>query len=138
MPGDFRSRVQPRPKRGHRERDLDITGEDSSGFRLIIRESMLNPLDFSVVLAYRLPQSSDLFRLRRYNGLAHEHTNSMERQSFYNFHIHQATQRYQELGADEDSYAEPTDRYGDLQQAIDCMLVDCNFDVPPQLQERLF
>ena len=54
------------------------------------------------------------------------------------FYIHQATERYQEIGSREDTYAEPTDRFVDLQRAVECVLGDCGFDVPPQLQERLF
>ena len=137
LPNDYESHILLRSKRGHRERDVDIPGADGSEFRLILRQSLFNVLDFSVILAYRFPRSNEVFRLRRYNGRSHEHTNPIERQTFYNFHVHQATERYQELGAREDGYAEPTDRFADLQGAIECMIVDCNFDVPPQRQARL-
>lgn len=138
LPGGFHSRIQLRPKIGHRERDLDVIGAAGSEFRLILRESLLNALDFSIILAYRSPRSNEFFRLRRYNGRSHEHTNTIEQQQpFYDFHIHYATERYQELGSDEETYAEPTDRYADTQAAIECMLADCSFDVPPQLQSRL-
>lgn len=138
LPDDYQSHMRLKPKRGHSERDLDIIGTDGSDFRLILRQSQFNVLDFSVILAYRFPRSNELFRLRRYNGRSHEHTNSIEQQTFYDFHIHLATERYQEIGANEDTYAEPTDRFGDMQGAIECLLGDCGFDVPPQLQERLF
>jgi len=48
-----------------------------------------------------------------------------------------ATERYQELGAKEDSYAEPTDRFTDLGGAIDCLLADCSFD-RTNLQTSIF
>jgi hypothetical protein len=44
--------------------------------------------------------------LRRHNGKSHEHTNQIEAGAFYDFHIHRATERYQELGMREDAYAE--------------------------------
>jgi len=90
-------------KRGHQERHFDITGVDGSEFRVILRQSTANVLDFSAILAVRVPQSSQVFRLRRYNGRSHEHTNHIEGLSFYDFHIHLATERYQELGAREDA-----------------------------------
>ena len=138
LPDDYQSHIELRAKRGHRERELDVTGSDGDEFRLILRQSTHNTLDFSVILAYRLPGSNEVFRLRRYNGRSHIHSNSIERQTFYyEFHAHQATERYQEIGAREDSYAEPTDRYSDIQSALDCMFQDCGFELPLQHQGRL-
>ena len=55
----------------------------------------------------RVPQSNRVFRLRRYNGKSHEHTNPIEKEIFYDFHIHTATERYQVLeNKKEDTYAE--------------------------------
>jgi len=42
--------VQAKPKHGHKEQELDITGADGNTFRLILRQSMFNHLDFSVIL----------------------------------------------------------------------------------------
>jgi hypothetical protein len=127
-----------RAKTGHKERELDVTGLNGSEFQLNIRQSVFNPLDFSVILAYSMPGSNILFRLRRYNGRSHQHTNKIEGNTFYDFHIHLATERYQVAGHDEESYAEPTDRYADLNGAIGCMLQDCAFEVPSGTQESLF
>lgn len=102
-------------------------GAQGSEFRIIIRRSQFNPLDFSVIPAHKVPMSNELFRLRRYNGRSHWHTNPLERQTFYDFHIHQATERYQVLGAKEDHYAVPTDKYADLDGASTCMLSECGF-----------
>jgi hypothetical protein len=135
---DYRDRIQTRPKRGHKERELDVTGEASSEFRLILRQSEFNPLDFSIILAYRLPKSNQIFRLCRYNGKSHEHTNTLEAQTFYDFHIHRATERYQDAGLREDWFAEPTNRYADFNTAIGCVLKDCGFDVPLNPQAALF
>ena len=98
---------------------------------------MLNALDFSAILAVHVPQSNRLFRLRRYNGKSHEHTNSIEGDTFYDYHIHIATERYQEIGAHEDAYAEITNRYDDLESARDCLFSDATFDVPPDPQLKL-
>jgi hypothetical protein len=138
LPDDYRERIQTRPKRGHKEREFDVTGDANSEFRIIFRQSEINPLDFSVILAYRPPKSNQLFRLRRYNGKSHEHTNTLEGKTFYDFHIHTATERYQDAGFREDWFAEPTGRYADFNDAIKCMLQDCGFDIPLNPQVTLF
>jgi hypothetical protein len=135
---NYRSRIQLRNKRGHKEREFDLTGVDGNQYRLILRLSDFNPLDFSVVLAFCPTDTNQIFRLRRYNGKSHEHSNPIERVTFYDFHIHQATERYQDLGAREDAYAEPADRYSDYQSALDCLLADCGFEIPRDPQLPLF
>ena len=138
LPSDWRIRSRLQPKRGHNERYLELTGDTGSEFRLILRQSTVNQFDFSIILAVRVPQSNQLFRLRRCNGRSHEHTNHIEGVTFYNFHIHFAMERYQALGAREDAYAEPTDRYGDFHGALQCLIADANFEVPPEPQGHLF
>lgn len=64
LPADYRNKIRVRPKRGHKEREMDLRGEYGSDFRLILRQSIFNPLDFSVILAYRPPQSNIIFRLK--------------------------------------------------------------------------
>jgi hypothetical protein len=130
LPTDFRSRVQMKPKPGHKERDLTVAAEDGSTFRLMLRQSLKNPLDFSVIVAYQMSKTNRLFRLRRYNGRFTQHTNRLENETFYDFHIHEATARYQDSGMAEDTFARPTDRFGDLQGAIECVLQDCAFVIP--------
>jgi hypothetical protein len=139
LPHDYRDRIQTKPKHGHKEREFDMKGAAGSEFRLIFRQSEFNPLDFSVILAHRPPKTNQLFRLRRYNGKSHEHTNALEGRTFYDFHVHMATERYQdESGLREDSYAEPTKSFADFHGAIRCMLGDCGFDVSPDTQRTLF
>ena len=134
----YLSKLQLRPKQGHKERELDITGANGSEFRLILRQSLFNILDFSAILAYSDKSSSQAFRLRRYNGKSHEHTNKIERHTFYDFHIHFATERYQHSGLREDAYAEATSRYGDFQGALSCLIEDCGLIFPSNGQELLF
>jgi len=134
----LRPDVQLRPKRGHNERDFDLKGAAGNHYRLILRQNKINILDFSIILAVRVAKSNALFRLRRYNGKSHEHTNHIEGESFYDFHIHLATERYQVIGTREDAYAQPTDRYADFQSALRCLIQDVNLDVSPEAQVRLF
>ncbi len=135
---DFRSKIQVRPKTGHKERELDIKGINGNDFRLIVRQSAYNPLDFSVILVYRPSNSNQLFRLWRCNGKSHEHTNTIELDKFYDFHIHQATERYQLIGAREDAYAEPTDKYSDINEAVSYIIKECGFELPNKAQQSLF
>jgi hypothetical protein len=136
LPANYRELLQLTPKRGHREQNLNIDGTAGSAFRLILRQSLANPLDFSVILGYRgLPR---LFLLRRYDGKSHFHTNRLERQRFYDFHIHIATQRYQEAGLEEDGFAQPSDSFTDFHSALRCLLTDCHFEWPQDPQGTLF
>ncbi len=138
LPDDFRDRIQTRAKRGHRERELDVTGAAGNAFRIILRESSINPLDFSVILAWMPPQSNTLFRLRRYNGKSHEHTNKIEQETFYDFHVHRATERYQKSGLREDAFAEANPRYQDFAGALRSMMEECGFELPSNYQPELF
>jgi hypothetical protein len=139
LPLDFRKQLVLKAKHGHDEREMEIRGDDGTEYRLILRQSKFNKLDFSVILGYRLPGMSKLFRLRRYNGKHGEHSNRLEgTPAFYGFHVHTATARYQELGMDEDTFADPTDRYSDLPSALQCMLRECGFEPLGTSQGTLF
>lgn len=112
-----------------------VIGFAQNEFHVILRKSKFNSLDFSAILGVRAPHSNRVFRLRRYNGKSHEHTNKIEGETFYDFHIHMATERYQRLGdrePREDAYAEITGRYGDLTGALDCLLADASFELEGQ------
>lgn len=81
----------------HKRRDFDIQADSGNQFVVWVRQSSLNPNDFSVILGYKIPNSYTVFRLRRYNGNSHQHTNTIEKQTIDGFHVHQATERYQKL-----------------------------------------
>jgi hypothetical protein len=127
LPLNFSRTSTLRTKRGHKEFNIAVIGENGSQFRLLGRQSSFNNLDFSIILLHVPEGSNQQFRIRRYNGKSHEHTNKIEKERFYDFHIHTATQRYQEMGFKEDEFAEPTDRYGDYHGALTSMLQDCGF-----------
>jgi hypothetical protein len=65
-------------------------------------------------------------------------TNRIEGVRFYDFHIHQATERYQDSGFDEDAFAEVTSRYQNVSGALRCMLDDCGFMPRLDNQPTLF
>ena len=138
LPDNFMSRVHLQNKRGHKERQLDVVGENGTQYCLILRQSDFNALDFSVILVVHPSDSNQRFRLRRYNGMSHEHTNQIEGDTFYDFHIHHSTNRYQESGSREDAFAEVTDRYADFHGALRCMFEDCGFEPPQDAQPGLF
>lgn len=138
LPQIYNELFQMKEKKGHKERDLILKRDDGSLFKIIVRQNTINVLDFSIILGYIPSGSNEVFRLRRYNGKSHEHTNTIEKESFYDFHIHTATQRYQEAGLKEDKYAQVTAAYSDIYSAMDCFVKDCNIALADSNQLRLF
>ena len=138
LPADFRKKLNVKIKSGHKESEFDLKGVSGSEFRIITRQSTRNPLDFSVILGYRRADSNSLFRLRRYNGKGHHHTNKIEGRTFYDFHVHTATERYQSKGFREDAFAEPSRLFFDFESALDLMVRECNLVPPDNQQTDLF
>lgn len=130
IPGGLRPLPKLTERNQHRRRDYDIRCASGHKFVIAIRESMINPFDFSAILGYNLPEVNTIFRLRRYNGKSHYHTNTIENEKFRDFHIHEATARYQEAGSKEDHFARIDKRYFDIDSAVDCLLNDCGFRSP--------
>ena len=107
---------------------INVLGDAGSDFRVIFRPNRQNPSNFSIVLAVQPVEGGHIFHLRRYDG-RHWHRNRLESTSrnkdrFYDFHIHTATERYQESSFPDDGYAEVTDRYHDMDGAIKYMAGD--------------
>lgn len=104
--------------------------QDKEGEYLIyVRRNQEKPLDFSCGLGFIPKGRAQVFSLRRYNGKSHQHTNLLdENQPFYDFHIHQATERYQKSSYKDDHYATPTNRYAQLNDAFKCLLKDCKIE----------
>lgn len=117
-----------------KDNSLPLIRENGSSFRIITRLNKKYLSDFSVILGVINPKTGVLFRLRRYNGMPKRpHKNKIEKQKIYGYHIHYATERYQKIGFDEDTFAEETNRYSDLEGAIQCLIQDANFELPAQL-----
>lgn len=130
--------ILTRQRKQHLEKEVVIKKNDGNSFIIIIRKNKLNIMDFSVILGYLPYKSNSVFRLRRYNGKSHRHTNKIEKSSFYDFHIHTATERYQLLGMREDHYAESTSKYSDVNGAVNNLFNDCIINIPTGGQSLLF
>ena len=134
LPNDWRNQLEL-DKPPDRQRRLCVKNDSSRNtFCIITNPGKVNPLGFSVILTVIVPLSKRHFRLRRYDGSDHTHYNRIEKEEIDGFHIHYATERYQlnRLKPKEDDYAQPTDRYGDLEGALQCLIDDANFERPPQ------
>lgn len=121
----------------HKEQEVLLNGTDKHEFIIKIRQSIINPIDFSVIVGFIPKERNKIFRLKRYNGKSHKHKNSLEKDEFYDFHIHTATQRYNDLGYDEEAYAQVSDKYSDLKSAIETMIKECNIIIPNGAQLSL-
>lgn len=125
-------------KRGHKSAEHEMPQSDGSSFVIKIRISIENPFDFSVIIGYTPPKATKAFHLRRYNGRSHEHKNRIEKENvFYDYHIHQATERYQREGSKEEYFAEITGRYTTPREALNCLISDCNVSLPHESQLKL-
>ena len=138
LPDNKRSKFSKTRNRGNDEYRLNITGEEGNKFQVIVRISVFNKLNFSVILGVKVPPPKKLFRLKRYNGDYHEHTNSIEDEEVKGFHIHTATEKYQKNGIREEDYAESTGRYNDVNGALKCLFSDANLEDPYASQDALF
>ena len=130
LPKDALKKLRPDLSSGKGRRELEIVGAGGSEFRVMVRQVVKYPDNFSVILAFKMPNSSAVFVLRRYNS-KEEHTNRLEGETFFGYHIHMATQRYQEVGRREECYALATDRYSNVMTAIECLIDDCGFQRHP-------
>lgn len=148
VPKNWFSRLDPRDKSHfqHREKEIDIEGSTGNLFRVIIRQNKLNILDFSIILTLKEKDSNLEYILLRFNGKhPSRHTNKWEKENRMpehtfgpTFHIHRATQRYQESGYKIDGYAEVTTGYADFHSALEQFLLECNIKPEDDGQASLF
>jgi hypothetical protein len=124
--------------KGHKNKQKKMKVVNSAGdtMEVIVRQGGPDPLNFAAILLYRPPLGEPL-RLRRYNG-KHEHTNPLQGEQFFDFHIHMATEEYQNAGRSAEGYARPTSRFSDLDGALRCLLEDCGFEGFERKQQELF
>lgn len=130
LPKDYSKKIKTKPKSGlkHEEREVIVKGKDGHTFAIILRKNRIDFQDFSVILRYQNDKTGAWYNLARYNG-KHFHTNTLEGNSFHDFHTHIATQKYQEKGLRIESYAKVTKTYKNFNEAIDAFLKDFNFHV---------
>ncbi len=138
LPNNWGSQFTKRMNRGNKEHILTITGDAGNRFKIIVKINEFDKTSFSVILGVNVPSPKKFLRLNRYNGCNHEHTNGIEGELITGFHIHTATERYQQIGKREDVYAKMTNRYSDVNGALQCLLSDANFEEPSGVQISLF
>ena len=139
LPANWRVRLAVREKSGqmHRQRELELQGDGGRQFQVVLRQNILNQLDFSIILIFVDADGTD-YRLVRFNGRhPSQHTNKWEKRkglsnwSFRNrFHIHKATERYQVDGLEIDGYAEVTERYDSFDSALTEFVKDNGIEAP--------
>ena len=112
---------------------INVRDDFENRFEVFVRVNNEIPGDFSVGVIYR-PEGYDKgIVLRRYNGNSHSHTNKIEREKIVRkFHIHEATERYQDAGYKAEDYATISTGYSTYQEAIDRMIDECNLRVKGQ------
>ena len=110
----------------YKQSELTVTGDGGSEYKVAVRKNLIDTLDFSVLLLYLPKDGGRPFVLRRYNG-KHFHKNILEGTELHGFHVHTATERYQEAGLKPDGYAEASEEYASVNQAIECLFRDANF-----------
>ena len=138
FPGSIEEIMNFKESDGHKRASIELPRSDGSRFIIKLRQNQNDINDFSAIIAFREKTNNKDFKLRRYNGKSHEHSNKLEGNKYYAFHIPIATQRYQDAGRKEESYAEETNRYSDIANALKCMLQDCNVKTKLNPQASLF
>lgn len=138
LPVEWCQKFIAKPKNGHTDYHLSVPSDTGYDFEIIRRESSYDPSNFSVVLGVYVPGEKDLFRLRRYNGDNHTHTNPLEKNEVRGFHIHMTTEKYQRKRLQDkririDDYAVSTTCYQDIKGALRCLIKDANFQETPTL-----
>jgi len=130
LPKDYPKKLKTKVKSGqqHEEQELTIQGKEGHTFAIVLRKNKIDFLDFSIILRYQDYRTGIWYNLARYNG-KHFHTNTLEKNSFYDFHIHMATQKYQEAGLRIEAYAKVTKTYKSFNEAVDVFLKDFNFQI---------
>jgi hypothetical protein len=118
-------------RNSHYQKGFEFDSELGNKFAVKVRQASLNPMNFSVILGYVIPGTYSVFRLRRYNGKSHFHSNPLENQpAFYDYHVHTATERYQRAHLDPDHFAVITNNFWDLPTAINALINECGFGQP--------
>lgn len=148
VPTNWFLRLEPKDKTHyqHKEKEVEVEGSEGNLFRIILRQNKLNILDFSIILTVKEKDSTMEYILLRYNGKhPSQHTNRWEKEQGLSahtfepfFHIHRATQRYQESGYKIDGYAEVTTKYSDFHAALEQFLLECNVKREDDKQTSLF
>jgi hypothetical protein len=137
IPSQWRALLKPKVKSNTKygQNEFSFKGHAGHSFALSIRTANDNLLDFSIILAFS--DGGHEYNLIRHNGKhKSDHTNIIEHRlglpdsRLRNvFHIHHATQRYQEQDLQIEGFAQPTTLYSDVEGAIELMVSRYGFIV---------
>ena len=125
----------------HRKRNYILQSQQYADlkFTLYYRQNTLDEEDYSVGLLVSFPDGADL-TLIRFNGSSHIHPNRLENTEIeWKPHIHIATERYIALQCKAEGYAEETNAYQTVDEALQYALKYCNISginlqsIDPQL-----
>ena len=112
---------------GQRKANFEVQGVDGSRFKVKIRQSSVNLLDFSIILSFCSSTTNRVYNLRRYNGNSHKHINKIEGNVIdHKFHKHIATERYLRRGFRIEGFANETDEYHTIEECLIVFQRDCN------------
>jgi hypothetical protein len=120
---DFKEKVD----RGNKTTLFEVKSKSGNKYILRIRNSKSHVANWSVILSIIIKNKE--YILTRYNGNYHAHTNSIEKNSISGFHIHHATERYQEKNYKIDGYATATSEYSTISGAIKKMIRNLHISI---------
>jgi hypothetical protein len=113
-------------KFGHLEQRYELVSEDGlRNYTIFTRRSEVNPGVFSAGLTLLMPDRNLV--LCRYNSGHHPHRNILEKVKVPAVpHKHLATARYLVANLDPDGFAEPSQGYSAVDEALATLVHDCN------------
>lgn len=109
---------------GHFRRKIDLLCEDFK-LTMAMRQLQDDPLDFSVLLIY-YDSKGYKYIIKRYNGDHGLHIDNRTGTCISGPHIHTISEECQMTTHKDEGYAEPTDRYKTLPEAVDVFIIDMN------------
>lgn len=93
-------------------------------FKIYMRQAVMDEDNFSCGISLITNGNNDI-TLARYNGSNHVHVNKGDGRRFdFECHIHEANENSLLASKKIENHAEPTNRYTNLQGAIQCVLTD--------------
>lgn len=104
-------------RRGSERKDFHLDGESGAHYRLFLRRSLYDALQYTAGIAVVKPDGT-LLTLARYNG-SHFHGSAR-----LTPHVHLTTAQAIRDGLKPECGASRTDRYGDVEGALRCLVHD--------------
>ncbi|HBM16538.1 MAG TPA: hypothetical protein DD381_09395 [Lentisphaeria bacterium] len=123
-------RTRKKRESGNERATYTLYDEEGNRYDLYLRQNYYLGMsdDFSCGLSW-LMTGGEYFTLIRYNGSSHIHFNKIERNRLsFICHIHKATKKYLDETGIADGFAEESSRYSTLEEALFCLIQDCNIE----------